>query len=37
MTFYEGIVDEEMLRREVKKVRKYIEDIGRLISSHQQT
>jgi hypothetical protein len=31
MTFYEGVVDAEMLRREVVKVRRYIEDVMRLL------
>jgi hypothetical protein len=31
MTFYEGVIDAEMLRREVVKVRRYIEDVMRLL------
>lgn len=31
MTFYDGIVDAEMLKREVVKVKKYIEDVEKLI------
>jgi len=31
MTFYEGIIDPEMLKREVKKVEKYIEEVKKLI------
>ena len=31
MTFYEGIVDVEMLRREVAKVKKFIEDAESLV------
>jgi len=31
MTFYEGIIDPEMLKREIKKVEKYIEEVKRLI------
>ncbi len=31
MTFYDGIVDAEMLKREVVKVKRYIEDVEKLI------
>jgi hypothetical protein len=31
MTFYDGIVDEEMLKREVVRVKRYIEDVEKLI------
>jgi hypothetical protein len=30
MTFYDGIVDAEMLKREVVKVKRYIEDVESL-------
>ena len=33
MTFYDGIIDVDMLRREVEKVRRYIEDVKRLINA----
>jgi hypothetical protein len=31
MTFYNGIIDVEMLRREVEKVKEYISDVCRLL------
>ena len=31
MTFYDGIIDEEMLRREVVKAKRYVEDVEKLI------
>lgn len=31
MTFYEGIIDVEMLRREMVKARKFVEDVENLI------
>ena len=31
MTFYDGIVDEEMLRREVVKAKRYVEDVEKLL------
>ncbi|MEM2793128.1 MAG: hypothetical protein QW511_00575 [Candidatus Methanomethylicia archaeon] len=34
-TFYNGIIDIEMLKIEVEKVRKHIDDIGRIITSKQ--
>jgi len=33
MTFYDGIMDPEMLKREVEKVRKFLEDVQRVVSS----
>jgi len=30
-TFYDGIIDPEMLKREVAKVRKYLDDVKRLV------
>jgi len=31
MTFYDGIIDVDMLKREVEKVRKYITDVEKLL------
>ncbi|MBS7638290.1 hypothetical protein KEJ49_05330 [Candidatus Bathyarchaeota archaeon] len=31
MTFYEGIIDVEMLERELKKVKEYINDVDRIV------
>jgi hypothetical protein len=31
MTFYDGIIDPDMLKREVEKVRKFIEDVQGII------
>uniref|UniRef100_A0A7J3X935 HEPN domain-containing protein n=1 Tax=Thermofilum pendens TaxID=2269 RepID=A0A7J3X935_THEPE len=33
MTFYEGVVDPELLRREVEKVRRFLEDVQRVVTS----
>lgn len=33
MTFYNGIIDEEMLKKEIRKVKKYIEDIEKTIQN----
>jgi len=33
MTFYDGIIDPELLRREVEKVKRFIEDVQRLLES----
>ncbi len=32
MTFYDGIIDLEMLKKEVDKVRKYVDDVKKLIT-----
>ncbi|WP_446752412.1 PaREP1 family protein [Vulcanisaeta sp. JCM 16161] len=34
MTFYDGIIDPEMLKKEVDKVRKYIDDVKKLITDN---
>jgi len=36
MTFYDGIIDPDMLRREMEKVKKFIEDVQRIISSRSR-
>jgi stalled ribosome rescue protein Dom34 len=36
MTFYDGIIDPDMLRREMEKVKKFIEDVQRIISSRAE-
>jgi len=33
MTFYDGIIDPEMLRREVDRVKKYLDDVKKLIEA----
>jgi len=33
MTFYDGIIDPEMLRREVNRVKKYLDDVKKLIET----
>jgi hypothetical protein len=33
MTFYDGIIDSEMLRREVDRVKKYLDDVKKLIET----
>ncbi|MEM1574724.1 MAG: PaREP1 family protein [Nitrososphaerota archaeon] len=33
MTFYDGIIDIEMLRREIGKVKEYIEDVEKLLKA----
>jgi len=31
MTFYDGIIDPELLRREVEKARRFVEDVASLV------
>ena len=33
MTFHDGIIDPEMLRREVNRVKKYLDDVKKLIEA----
>lgn len=35
MTFYDGIIDIEMLRREIGKVKEYIEDVEKLLKARE--
>jgi tryptophan 2,3-dioxygenase len=34
MTFYDGIIDVEMLEREVEKVREYVSDVAKAAKAH---
>lgn len=37
MTFYDGIIDVEMLKREIGKVERYIEDVEKNIKAYRTT